>query len=57
MAQKLNIRVLSRTWQILNKGIQEINNAHDAIQAAEMVLIRLAYAADLPTPDELIKKN
>ncbi|MFB9140185.1 DNA polymerase III subunit gamma/tau [Maritalea porphyrae] len=56
MAQKLNIRVLSRTWQILNKGIQEINNAHDAIQAAEMVLIRLAYAADLPTPDELIKK-
>ncbi|MCZ4271715.1 DNA polymerase III subunit gamma/tau [Maritalea porphyrae] len=56
MAQKLNIRVLSRTWQILNKGIAEINNAHDAIQAAEMVLIRLAYAADLPTPDELIKK-
>ena len=48
MAQKLNIRVLSRTWQILNKGIAEINNAHDAIQAAEMVLIRLAYAADLP---------
>ena len=56
MAQKLSIRVLSRTWQILNKGIAEINNAHDAIQAAEMVLIRLAYAADLPTPDELIKK-
>lgn len=56
MAQKLNIRVLSRTWQILNKGIAEINNAHDAVQAAEMVLIRLAYAADLPTPDELIKK-
>jgi len=56
MAGKLNIKVLSRTWQILNKGIAEINNAHDAIQAAEMVLIRLAYAADLPTPDELIKK-
>ncbi|MGJ8527480.1 DNA polymerase III subunit gamma/tau [Maritalea sp.] len=56
MAGKLNIRVLSRTWQILNKGIGEINNAHDAIQAAEMVLIRLAYAADLPSPDELIKK-
>ena len=56
MAGKLNIRVLSRTWQILNRGIGEINNAHDSIQATEMVLIRLAYAADLPTPDELIKK-
>lgn len=56
MAQKLNVKTLSRTWQILNKGIAEINNAHDDVQAAEMVLIRLAYAADLPSPDELIKK-
>ena len=56
MAQKLNVKTLSRTWQILNKGIGEINNAHDDVQAAEMVLIRLAYAADLPSPDELIKK-
>lgn len=56
MAQKLNVKVLSRTWQILNKGIAEINIAHDDVQAAEMVLIRLAYAADLPSPDELIKK-
>ncbi len=56
MAQKLSVKVLSRAWQILNKGISEINNSHDALQAAEMVLIRLGYASDLPSPDELIKK-
>ncbi|AVX05605.1 DNA-directed DNA polymerase [Maritalea myrionectae] len=56
MAQKLSVKILSRAWQILNKGISEINNSHDALQAAEMVLIRLGYAADLPSPDELIKK-
>lgn len=56
MAQKLSVKVLSRAWQILNKGIAEINHSHDALQAAEMVLIRLGYASDLPSPDELIKK-
>ncbi|MCX7307476.1 MAG: DNA polymerase III subunit gamma/tau, partial [Afipia sp.] len=45
-AAKLSMRVLSRMWQMLLKGITA---------AAEMVLVRIAYAADLPTPDEAIK--
>ncbi|MDC9823239.1 DNA polymerase III subunit gamma/tau [Devosia sp. ZB163] len=56
MAQKLGMRVLSRTWQILFKGFDEVQQAGNGLQAAEMVLVRLAYAADLPTPDELIAK-
>ncbi len=56
LAQKLGMRVLSRTWQILFKGYEEVMSAGNALQAAEMVLVRLAYAADLPTPDELIAK-
>jgi DNA polymerase-3 subunit gamma/tau len=50
------MRALSRTWQILFKGYDEVARAGYALQAAEMVLIRLAYAADLPSPDEVISK-
>jgi len=56
LAQKLAMRALSRTWQILFKGFDEVAQAGNALQAAEMVLVRLAYAADLPSPDELIAK-
>jgi DNA polymerase-3 subunit gamma/tau len=56
LAQKLAMRALTRAWQILFKGHEEIGEAGDAMQAAEMVLIRLAHAADLPTPDELIAR-
>lgn len=56
MAGKLGVRALTRTWQILIKGIEEVARATNAIQAAEMVLIRLTHAADLPTPDEVIEK-
>ncbi len=56
MAEKLGMRVLTRTWQILGNGLREVANAGNGLQAAEMVLVRLAYAADLPTPDELIEK-
>jgi DNA polymerase-3 subunit gamma/tau len=56
LAQKLGMRALSRTWQILFKGYDEVQQAGNALQAAEMVLVRLAYASDLPTPDELIAK-
>jgi DNA polymerase-3 subunit gamma/tau len=53
LAGKLAMRALTRTWQILFKGYDEVAEAGNALQAAEMVLVRLAYAADLPTPDEL----
>lgn len=56
LAQKLALRVLTRTWQILSKGLNEIAQSGNGLQTAEMVLIRLAYAADLPSPDELIEK-
>lgn len=54
-AEKLSIRVLSRTWQMLLKGIAEVETASRPVQAAEMLLIRLAHAADLPTLDEALK--
>ncbi|RCS24997.1 DNA polymerase III subunit gamma/tau [Phyllobacterium salinisoli] len=54
-AEKLSIRTLSRTWQMLLKGITEVETASRPIQAAEMLLIRLAHAADLPTLDEALK--
>lgn len=54
-AQRLSIRVLARTWQMLLKGIAEVKQADRPVMAAEMVLVRLAHAADLPTPDEALK--
>ncbi|MEJ2373884.1 MAG: DNA polymerase III subunit gamma/tau [Pseudolabrys sp.] len=54
-ATKLSMRVLSRTWQMLLKGISEVQVSGRPVAAAEMVLVRLAYAADLPTPDEVIR--
>jgi DNA polymerase III subunit gamma/tau len=54
-AEKLSMRVLSRTWQMLLKGIAEVDAAGRPLAAAEMVLVRIAHAADLPTPDEVIR--
>ena len=56
LAQKLGMRALSRAWQILFKGLEEVKEAGNGLQAAQMVLVRLAYASDLPSPDELITK-
>ena len=54
-AAKLSMRVLARTWQMLLKGMEEVAAAGRPLAAAEMVLVRIAYAADLPTPDEVIR--
>ena len=54
-AAKLSMRVLSRIWQMLLKGITEAQAAARPAAAAEMVLVRIAYVADMPTPDEAIK--
>ena len=54
-AASLSMRVLSRAWQMLFKGLAEVKDAAKPLAAAEMVLVRIAYAADLPTPDELIR--
>jgi DNA polymerase III subunit gamma/tau len=54
-AAKLSMRVLARCWQMLLKGITEVEAAGRPVDAAEMVLVRIAYAADLPTPDEAVR--
>jgi len=54
-AEALSLRELSRAWQMLAKGIQEVALVARPLAAAEMVLVRLCHAADLPTPDEAIR--
>jgi len=54
-ASKLSMRVLSRMFQMLLKGIAEAQGATRPAVAAEMVLVRIAYVADMPTPDEAIR--
>ncbi len=56
LAEKLGMPVLGRTWQLLVKGLGEVRMAPSAGQAAEMVLIRLAYMADLPPPADIIRR-
>lgn len=55
LAARLSMPYLSRAWQMLLKGIEEAARAPNPLAAAEMVLIRLSYTADLPTPDDLIR--
>lgn len=52
---QLSMAILSRAWQMLLKGLEEAAGAPNPAAAAEMVLIRLAYTADLPPPDEIIR--
>ena len=55
MAGRLSVPLLGRAWQIVLKGLNEVQYAPNPIGAAEMVLIRLCFAADMPPPEELIK--
>jgi DNA polymerase-3 subunit gamma/tau len=55
LANALSVPLLARAWQMLLKGLEDAARAPDAIAAVEMVLIRIAHTADLPTPDDLIK--
>nr|WP_302059242.1 DNA polymerase III subunit gamma/tau [Loktanella salsilacus] len=56
MAQAVPMRVLSRQWQMLLKSLEEVAASPNAMMAAEMAVIRLTHVADLPTPDELVRK-
>ncbi|HEX3861666.1 MAG TPA: DNA polymerase III subunit gamma/tau [Stellaceae bacterium] len=55
LAATLAMPVLSRAWQMLLKGIEEVQAAPAPAQAAAMVLVRLAYVADMPTPADLVR--
>ncbi len=56
MANRLSMPVLARAWQMLLKGLDETRRAPSSIAAAEMLLVRLAYASDLPTPGDLARQ-
>ncbi|MGO8914747.1 MAG: DNA polymerase III subunit gamma/tau [Stellaceae bacterium] len=56
LAQHLTLPVLARAWQMLLKGIGEAQSAPSPLQAAEMVLVRLAYVAELPAPADLVRR-
>jgi len=55
LAGNLSMPLLSRAWQMLLKGLEEAGKAPDPLAATEMVLIRIAFVADLPPPDEILK--
>ncbi|MGI9355786.1 MAG: DNA polymerase III subunit gamma/tau [Rhizobiaceae bacterium] len=55
-AERLSPRILGRTWQMLLKGIEEVQHASRPLAAADMVLVRMTHAADLPTLDEALKQ-
>ncbi|MEO9900294.1 DNA polymerase III subunit gamma/tau [Nisaea sp.] len=54
-ADQLTLPILARTWQMLLKGLGEVQGSPSTLAALEMVLIRLAYTADLPPPGDLVK--
>jgi len=56
MADALPMRILTRIWQMLLSSLEEVARAPNSMMAAEMAVIRLTHVADLPTPDELIRK-
>uniref|UniRef100_UPI000A0FC340 DNA polymerase III subunit gamma/tau n=1 Tax=Salibaculum halophilum TaxID=1914408 RepID=UPI000A0FC340 len=56
MAEALPMRVLTRLWQMLLKALDEVAQAPNGMMAAEMAIIRLTHVADLPTPEDLVRK-
>ncbi|SLN22420.1 DNA polymerase III subunit gamma/tau [Roseisalinus antarcticus] len=56
MAEGLPMRVLTRMWQMLLKALEEVAAAPNGMMAAEMAVIRLTHVADLPTPEELVRR-
>ena len=55
LAGKLSIPTLTKLWQMLLKGLQEVRVAPEPMASAEMVLVRIAHSADLPNPSDLIR--
>ena len=54
-SERLSISALTRAWQILMKGLEELRSSPRPLQSADMVLVRLAYAAKMPTPGDALK--
>jgi DNA polymerase-3 subunit gamma/tau len=56
MAERLSLGQLTRAWQILLKGVEDVKDSPRPLASAEMALIRLAFAADLPTPEDALRR-
>ncbi|WP_439140135.1 DNA polymerase III subunit gamma/tau [Planktotalea sp.] len=56
MANDLPMRAMTRMWQMLLKALDEVASAPNSMMAAEMAIIRLTHVAELPSPEELIRK-
>ena len=56
LAERLSVPSLARAWQMLLKGVGEVETAPDRRAAAEMVLIRLCYVSEQPTPGDLVRQ-
>ena len=56
MANDLPMRAMTRMWQMLLKALDEVASAPNSMMAAEMAIIRLTHVAELPNPEELIRK-
>lgn len=56
LANELSIPALTRAWQILLKGAEEMRQTSQALPCLEMILVRLGYASQLPSPAALIKQ-
>ena len=56
MAEALPMRVLTRMWQMLLKSLDEVAEAPNSMMAAEMAIIRLTHVADLPAPEDLVRR-
>jgi DNA polymerase-3 subunit gamma/tau len=55
-AGRLSIRPLTRMWQMLLKALEEVGTAPNPMMAAEMAIIRLTHVAELPSPEELVRR-
>ncbi|NIZ11504.1 DNA polymerase III subunit gamma/tau [Pseudooceanicola sp. HF7] len=56
LAERLPMRSMTRMWQMLLKALEEVSVAPNAMMAAEMAVIRLTHVAELPSPEELVRK-
>jgi DNA polymerase-3 subunit gamma/tau len=56
LAKRLSMAALARAWQMLLKGHDEVRSSPRPLAAADMVLVRLAYASELPPPAELARQ-
>ena len=57
MSEKISMSSLGIVWQILYKGYEELQSGFHLLHHAEMIILRLIYLYDGPTPDDLIKKK